>query len=144
MMERREFVRICAVLLGSSVIPVGCGSSGGDGEEEVVGVTEEDLYFTPKDLSRKRWVDIPSTTVSVTHKKYGVIDMEITALDNELFDPSTDQFSIVITGPANPKLREGKYEVYNESLGYFELYLQPGESPAGVQNYRTFFSILET
>ncbi len=137
MMERREFIRICAVLMGSSVLPVGCGSSGGG--DDVV----EDPYFTPPDLSRSRWVDIPVTTISVTHGTYGVIDMEITALDEEMFDPSTDQFSIVLTGPENPLLAEGKYQVYNDSLGYFELYLQPGESPAGVQNYRTFFSILE-
>jgi hypothetical protein len=78
----------------------------------------------------------------VTHSSFGAIDMTMTAIDDEIFDPVTDQFSVVLTGPELPLFEEGVYQVYNSLFGYFELYLQPGESPAGSQNYRTLFSIL--
>jgi hypothetical protein len=134
MMERREFIQACTVLLGSSVLPIGCGQGGGDS-------VQSDNYTMP-DLSRNRWVDIPDTTFSVSHSTYGAIDMTMTAIDDELYDPVTDQFSIVLTGPDNPLFDEGVYQVYNSTFGYIDLYLQPGEAGAGTQNYRTLFSLL--
>ena len=136
MMERREFIRACTVLIGSAALPIGCGQSGGGGDDQT------DTYEMP-DLSRNRWVDIPDTTFSVTHSSFGAIDMTMTAIDDEIYDPVTDQFSVVLTGPDNPLFEEGVYQVYNSTFGYIELYLQPGDSPAaGSQNYRTLFSLL--
>lgn len=136
MMERREFIQACTVLLGSSVLPMGCGQGGSDS-----GQMDD---FTLPDLSRNRWTDIPDTTFSVTNDTYGVIDMTLTAIDDETYDPVTDQFSVVLTGPELPLFEEDVYQVYNSVFGYIELYLQPGDGPAGVQNYRAQFSLLLT
>ena len=133
MMERREFIQACTVLLGSAALPMGCGQSDSS--------SSGDDYTRP-DLSRSRWTAIPDTTFSVTHSTYGVIDMTMTAIDDELYDPVTDQFSIVLTGPDAPLFEEGIYQVYNSSLGYVDLYLQPGATGAGTQNYRTLFSLI--
>jgi len=137
MMERRDFIQACAVVLGSSILPIGCGQSGGGGDDGA----QTDNYEMP-DLSRSRWDAIPDTNFSVSHKTFGAIDMQMTAIDDEQFDPVTDQFSIVLTGPDTPLFEEGVYRVYNSSLGHIELFLQPGESSAGSQNYRTMFSLL--
>jgi hypothetical protein len=136
MMERRKFIQACTVLLGSTVLTMGCGQGGSDS-------SQADNYTMP-DLSRNRWVDIPDTLFSVAHDTYGAIDMTVTAIDDGIYDPVTDQFSIVLTGPELPLLKEDVYQVYNSTFGYIELYLQPGESPAGVQNYRTHFSLLQS
>ncbi len=137
MMERRDFIHACAVLVGSTLLPMGCGQSG---PAEVSNVDN----FTIPDLSRSKWVDIPNTSFSVAHETYGAIDMTMTAMDDEIYDPVTDQFSIVLTGPEQPLLEEGVYSIYNSSLGYIKLYLQPAKSPAGEQRYRAQFSILQT
>lgn len=134
-MERRDFIQACMVLLGSSVIPVGCGQGGGDP------ATFDD--FSLPDLSQGRWVDNPETTFSVSHPDFGVIDMELTAIDDEYYSLEAEQFSIVLTGPELPLLDEGKYQVYNASLGYIDLYLQVGDASTGTQNYRAIFSILQ-
>ena len=134
MMERREFIQACTVLLGSAVLPMGCGQGGSGGSED---------NYTLPDLSRNRWVDIPDTTFSVSHDSFGAIDMTMTAIDDEIYDPVTDQFSVVLTGPDNPLFEEGVYQVYNSSLGYIDLYLQPSDAGAGTQNYRTLFSLLQ-
>lgn len=136
MMNRREFVQACTVLAGASVLPMGCGQSGG---EQLSG---GDIYSRP-DLNKSRWVDIADTTFSVANDTYGVIDMTLTAIDEGTFDPVTDQFSIVLTGPELPLLEEDVYQVYNSTLGNIQLYLQPAESPSGAQNYRTHFSLLQ-
>jgi len=135
MMKRRDFIQACTVLLGSTVLPMGCGQGGGDS-------SEIDNYTMP-DLSRNRWLDIPDTLFSVSHDTYGAIDMTVTAIDDEIYDPVTDQFSIVLTGPELPLLKEDVYQVYNSTFGYIELYLQPGDGSAGAQNYRTVFSLLQ-
>ena len=140
MMERRDFIQACTVLLGSTVLPMGCGQGVGESGE---GASAEVENYTMPDLSRNRWVDIPDTLFSVAHDTYGAIDMTVTAIDDEIYDPVTDQFSIVLTGPELPLLKEDVYQVYNSVFGYIELYLQPGDSPAGVQNYRTHFSLLQ-
>ena len=137
MMERREFIQACAVMLGSSVLAVGCGSSGDSDGSTLTGGDD----FTRPDLARARWEGV-STTFSVTHSDYGVIDMTLVEVDDSAFTLETEQFSIVLSGPDSALFDEGRYQVYNDSLGDFELYLQPGENTAGEQKYRAVFSLL--
>ena len=141
MMERRDFIQACAVVVGSTVLPMGCGGGGGSDSEVGSEVSNIDDFSLP-DLSRSRWVALDDNNFSVAHKNFGAIDMVLTSIDDEMYDPVTDQFSVVLTGPELPLFDEGVYQVYNSSLGYIELYLQPGESPAGEQRYRTLFSLL--
>jgi hypothetical protein len=138
MMDRREFVQACAVLLGGSVMITGCGggsdsnlSSAADGS-------------SANGLAKDRWMQLPVTTFSVTHDTYGVIDMELTTIEDEYYTPETEQFSVTLKGPDNPLFDEDKYLVYNDSLGYLELFLQPGESAPGEQTYRAVFSLLQS
>ena len=137
MMERREFIQACAAILGSSVLAVGCGSSGDSGGDTQ---TSGDDFSRPN-LARSRW-DGVSTTFSVAHRDYGVIDMTLVEIDDSAYTPEAEQFSIVLSGPDSAVFDEGRYKVYNDSLGDFELYLQPGESAAGEQKYRAVFSLL--
>ena len=138
MMNRREFVQARTVLVGSSVLLTGCGGGGSDSMTTDAGGDGSSL----PNLAKSRWIDITDTTFSVTHDTYGVIDMTLTSIDEGTYDPSTEQFSVVLAGPENPTFEEDKYEVYNSEFGYIELYLKPGESSTGVQNYRTHFSLL--
>ena len=134
MMDRRRFVQACATMLGTGVMVAGCGGGSGGSAD----ITTNDAT----DLSRARWEELPSTQFSVTHSQFGVIDMQLTAIDDEIVINESEQFSVVLTGPDNPLLDEGTYEIYNDSLGYIELYLQPGVSNAGEQNYRALFSLV--
>jgi hypothetical protein len=149
MMDRREFVQACAVLLGSSVMLAGCGSDGSGSDGSSSTNSADGINGTSGDGSeatgsyQNRWMQLPSTTFSVTHQTFGVIDMELTSVDDEMHSPKTEQFSVVLTGPDNPLFPEGTYQMYNDSLGYIDLYLQPGANALGQQTYRAVFSILE-
>ncbi len=136
-MERREFIQACTVLLASSALVAGCGSGSDDSTE-----TGASNGSSLPNLSRNSWTGIASTQFSVSHPSYGVIDMQLTSIDNELAIPEADQFSVVLTGPELPLLEEDVYQLYNDSLGYIDLLLQPGESPPGAQNYRALFSLI--
>ena len=136
MMDRRKFVQACTVLLGSGFLAGGCGGS----DSTELSVDNSSL----PDLSRNRWVSMPSTSFSVTHDTYGAIDMELTAIDDDFFTPESEQFSITLRGPELPLLDEGVYQVYNDTFGYVDLYLQPGTSAPGEQIYLAVFSILQT
>ena len=137
MMDRREFIQACAVMLGSSAMVAGCGGSGGSKSE-----SEFSDGSSSSGLSRSRWEELPSTNFSVAHDTYGAIDMELTTIDDEAYSSKTEQFSVVLTGPEKPLFKEGSYRVYNSSLGYIDLYLQPGESNPGEQNYRAIFNLV--
>jgi len=138
MMERREFIQACAAMLGSSVLVAGCGSSGdSDGT-----ATTTDSDAPLPNLSRGRWDAIPSTTFSVAHGSFGAIDMTLVEIEDYSATIGTEQFSIVLTAPETPLFSEGRYRVYNASLGDFELYLQQSESSPGAQRYRAVFSLL--
>ena len=119
---------------GSSSLLAGCGSGGGsDGDS---------ASSDASDLSRSRWEELPSTDFSVTHERYGAVDMKLTAIDDEFNGDRAEQFSVVLTGPTDPTLKEGTYQVYNDSLGYIELFLQPGKRANGQQDYRAIFSLV--
>jgi hypothetical protein len=134
MMDRRQFVQACAVLLGSNLLIAGCGSGSSGGSGNGSSITG---------LSKSRWMELPSTQFSVAHETYGAIDMQLTSIEDEIYSPEVEQFSVTLTGPDNPLFDEGKYEMYNESLGYVELYLQQGDNSQGKQVYRAVFSLLE-
>ena len=89
-------------------------------------------------------MEIVDTTFSVTHETYGVIDMTMRSIEDEIYDPVTDQFSVVLAGPELPFFEEDVYQVYNSTFGYIELYLQPSDGAAGEHSYRTHFSILNS
>ena len=137
MMERRQFIQACAAMLGSSVLAAGCGSSGDSGSDTLSSGDD----FSRPDLARARW-DGVSTTFSVAHDDFGVIDMTLVEIDDSAYTLETEQFSIILSGPDAPLFDEGRYAVYNESLGDIELYLQPGDSTVGEQKYRAVFSLL--
>ena len=65
-------------------------------------------------------------------------------VDDEIFSADAEQFSVCFRGPETPVFSEGIYNMYNETLGYIDLYLQPGDSPAGETKYRAVFSLLNT
>jgi len=138
MMERRDFIQACGALLGSSLLLAGCGSSDGGADEVTLGGDD----FSLPDLNRGKWARLSDLNFSVAHDTYGAIDTTLTAVDDGTYDAQADQFSIVLTGPELPRLEDGVYQVYNSSLGYIDLYLQAGESPAGEQRYRSHFSLL--
>jgi hypothetical protein len=136
-MERRSFIQTCAVVVGSTVLPMGCGSDGGSDE------ASSSSDFSLPNLERGRWTSLDDNNFSVAHETFGAIDMQLTSVDDEMFDPVTDQFSIVLTGPELPLLDEGVYQVYNSTFGYIDLFLQPGASSPGEQKYRSMFSMLQ-
>ena len=137
MMDRRKFFKVCAVVLGSGAFPIACSQNGGDPEAAAPGVGTGDQTF-----SKSLFDEIPSTTFSVSHDVYGAIDMELTEVNSGTVSAETEQFSVCLTGPTTPLFNEGSYNMYNETLGYIDLYLQPGDSPAGEQKYRAVFSLL--
>ena len=137
-MERRKFIQACAVLLGSNVMIAGCGSSG-DSDDSLPTSTSGSSASA---LHKDRWMELPSTQFSVAHDTFGAIDMELTGIEDDYYDPQTEQFSIILTGPDTPFFEEGIYETYNDSLGYIKLFIQPSLSAPGDQKYRGIFSLL--
>ena len=69
--------------------------------------------------------------------------MELTSIDDGLYTPEAEQFSVTLRGPELPVLEEDVYQVYNDTFGYIELYIQPGTSSPGEQLYVAIFSILQ-
>lgn len=138
MMERRQFIQACIVMLGGSALAAGCGSGGGT-DGDTTATAGNDLATG---YARNTWATLPSLVFSVEHVTYGVIDMTMTDIEDDFYSPETEQFSVMLTGPETPLFAEGLYAMYNASLGNLQLYLQPSESPAGVQKYRAVFSLL--
>ena len=134
MMDRRMFFKACAAALGASLLP-GCNESGS-------GLTVENLTTGGPSFSKAAFEETPSRIFSVTHDVYGVIDMELTQVDDAIFSPEVEQFSILLTGPASPAFDEGSYAVHNDELGNIELYLQPSEAGTSGKSYRAAFSLL--
>ena len=91
----------------------------------------------------EEYIPMNNNNFSVAHETFGAIDMQLTSIDEEMYDPVIDQFSIVLTGPELPQLDEGVYQVYNSTFGYIDLYLQPSASSPGEQKYRSMFSLLQ-
>lgn len=138
-MERRDFFKVCAAALSASVFPIACSQSDGDGQALAPTVDTGTPAF-----SKSMFEEIQSKTFSVSHDVYGAIDMELSEVDDEIFSADAEQFSVCFRGPETPVFSEGIYNMYNETLGYIDLYLQPGDSPAGETKYRAVFSLLNT
>lgn len=141
-MDRRKFVRFSAALIGSSTLLAACGGGGESGIDMDSSATANDLRFN--EFSKSKFAENPSPVYSVSHDSYGAIDFTLSEVADEYISPEAEQFSVVLTGPELPLFKEGNYQIYNNSLGYFELYLQPGESATGEQRYRAIFSILKS
>jgi len=143
-MDRREFFKRLCVLSGTLVVPVslipaGCSSSSHDNND--VGTTQTSTSPT---LSKQALQDTIDTVFSVTHETFGVVDLQLNIVADEIFIPEADQFSISLSGPESPILEEGSYAIYNDNLGNIELYLQPGGVGNGLQHYVAVFSLLNT
>lgn len=140
MMDRREFfLKLCA-LSGSLVLPAGCSQSGGDSAS--IGLPVEPLGNSPVAFSKQSFLDTIDTVFSVSHNVYGVIDLQLNVVVDEIYTPESEQFTISLNGPDLPVLDEGTYQVYNDDLGNFDLFIQPGESSTGQQSYVAVFSLL--
>ena len=134
MMDRREFFKKLCVLSGSLVIPTGCSQDRSTAQESESSTT---LAF-----SKQNFIDIIDTVFSVSHDMYGVIDLQLNLVTDEMFIQEAEQFSISLSGPASPVLKEGTYDVYNDFMSNINLYLQPGEVSNGQQHYVAVFSLL--
>lgn len=141
-MDRREFFKRLCALSGTLIIPVGmipAGCSQENGTPAVNLPTD-----APVTLSRQSFEDTIDTVFSVTHETYGVVDLQLNLVADETFIPEADQFSISLSGPETPILKEDSYTIYNDNLGSFDLYIQPGSASNGQQHYVAVFSLLNT
>jgi hypothetical protein len=140
MMDRREFfLKLCA-LSGSLVLPVGCNQDGGTAS---VGLPDGSTS-TAVAFSKQSFLNTIDTVFSVTHDVYGVVDLQLNLVTDEIYTPEAEQFSISLSGPELPVLEEASYAVYNDDLGNIDLYIQPGESGNGQLKYIAVFSLLNT
>lgn len=143
-MDRRSFFRKLAVLSAAAVIPVGC-SSGGDGSAPAIDVSDISTdTSSSSELSRLAFANNINTTLSVTHDTIGVVDLQLANVNDEMVIPEADQFALSLTGPSSPVLEEKTYQVYNQNIGYFDLYIQPADAGNGQQNYMAIFSLLNS
>jgi hypothetical protein len=133
MMDRREFFKKLCVLSGSLIIPLGCSQDSS---------TQNSASSTTLAFSKQNFIDIIDTVFSVSHDMYGVIDLRLNLVADEIFIQEAEQFSISLAGPASPVLTEGTYDVYNDFMSNISLYLQPGEVSNGQQHYVAVFSLL--
>jgi hypothetical protein len=134
MMDRREFFKKLCALSGSLIIPPGCSQ---DSSTALDSASSAPLAF-----SKQNFTDTIDTVFSVSHDMYGVIDMQLKLVADEMFTPEAEQFSISLAGPTSPVLSEDTYEVYNDFMGNIKLYLQPGDASNGQQHYVAVFSLL--
>ena len=142
--DRRAFFKKLCALSASLAIPAGCSQSGDSvSVDSATTDTVTPLSSSPA-LSRQAFENTIDTVFSVTHQTYGIVDLQLKIVDSEVFIPEADQFVISLIGPDNPTLQEDSYAVYNDNLGDFELYIQPGEASDGQQFYVAVFSLLNS
>ena len=143
--DRRAFFKKLCALSASLAIPAGCSQSGDSVSVDSAATpdTVTPVSSSPA-LSRQAFEDTIDTVFSVTHQTYGIVDLQLKIVDSEVFIPEADQFVISLIGPDNPALQEDSYAVYNDNLGDFELYIQPGEASNGQQFYVAVFSLLNS
>jgi hypothetical protein len=138
MMDRREFVKALCALPGVMLIPLGCSE-----ENDTAALN---LSTSPSDsssaFSKKAFIDSIDSVFSVTHQDYGVVDLRLDTVNDELPINQAEQFSIYLSGPQVPLLEEGNHPVYNDNFGDISLHLQPGEASGGRQHYIAVFSLL--
>jgi len=139
-MDRREFFKKLCALSGTLVIPVGmipagCSQDGGSTQAD----TGASLAF-----SKQVFENNIDTVFSVTHETYGVVDLTLNLVADEMYIPEAEQFSISLSGPESPVLQEDSYAIYNDNLGNIDLYIQPGDASNGLQHYVAVFSLLNT
>jgi len=139
-MDRREFFKKLCALSGTLVIPVGmipagCSQDGGSTQAD----TSTSLAF-----SKQAFENNIDTVFSVTHETYGVVDLTLNLVADEIYIPEAEQFSISLSGPESPVLQEDSYVIYNDNLGNIDLYIQPGAASNGLQYYVAVFSLLNT
>jgi len=140
MMDRREFfLKLCA-LSGSLALPLGCSQDSGTA---AIGLPDGSTS-TAVAFSKQSFLNTIDTVFSVTHDFYGVVDLQLNLVSDEIYTPEAEQFSISLSGPEVPVLEEASYAVYNDDLGNIDLYIQPGESSNGQQKYIAVFSLLHT
>lgn len=141
MMDRREFfLKLCA-LSGAAILPAGCSQDGGTASVAPLPLPDTS---TPLALSKQSFLNTIDTVFSVTHDLYGVVDLQLTRVVDEIYTPEAEQFSIALSGPDAPLLEEASYAVYNDDLGNIDLYIQPGEAVDGQQAYIAVFSLLNS
>ena len=136
MMDRREFFKRACALTGTLILPAGCSQ---DGAGLLNAPSNAPLAF-----SQLSFEDSIDTVFSVTHETFGIVDLNLTGVTNELFIPEADQFSALLAGPEQPVLEEDTYAVYNDNFGDISLYIQPGATGGGQQHYVVAFSLLNS
>ena len=142
-MDRREFFKkLCALsgtlIIPAGIIPAGCSQDGGTTEVSLpVSPTSSTTVF-----SKQAYENSIDTVFSVTHEIYGVVDLQLNLVADEIYITEAEQFSILLSGPESPVLQEHSYAVYNDNLGNIDLYIQPGDASNGQQHYVAVFSLL--
>lgn len=72
------------------------------------------------------------------------VELELAELAEGVSSPRNEQFSLIFHGPQSPFLPQDMYQVENEKLGEFELFLVPvGAAPNGFQYEAVFNRFLE-
>ena len=134
MMDRREFFKRLCALTGTLIIPVGCSQDSTTSLAPAEG--------SPVAFSQLAFENSIDTVFSVTHDVFGVVDLNLTGVADEMIIPEAEQFSVTLSGPELPVLEENSYAVYNDDFGNIDLYIQPGQSSNGQQHYVAVFSLL--
>lgn len=141
-MDRRDFFRKLCAISATVIFPAACSSGGGENSPSVQVDTTDDTVTDTASFSKLAFVNNIDTVFSVTHDTYGVIDLQLTNVEDATVIEEAEQFIISLNGPEIPVIAEGNHQIYNENLGYFELYLQTGPAEQGQQNYIAVFSLL--
>jgi hypothetical protein len=72
------------------------------------------------------------------------VELELAELTEGVSSPRNEQFSLIFHGPQSPFLPQDIYQVENEKIGEFELFLVPvGTAPNGFQYEAVFNRFLE-
>lgn len=142
-MDRRGFFRKMAMLSAAVVIPAGC-NSGGSSSTDISTDTTDAPVNTDTELSRAAFTNNLNSVISVSDDSIGVVDLELSLVDQAPSIPEADQFILSLTGPTSPVLEEKTYAAYNENIGDFELFIQQGSADSGQQTYMAVFSILHS
>jgi len=141
-MDRRDFFRKLCAISATAIFPVACSSGGGDSSPAVQVDSTDNTVTDTVSFSKLAFVNNIDTVFSVTHDTYGVIDLQLTNVEDATIIEQAEQFIIALNGPESPVLTDSTHQIYNQNLGNFELYLQTGSSEQGRQNYIAVFSLL--
>jgi len=141
-MTRGEFLRSLAVGAGGTM--TGLTALGSDAAQPTnSGPSHERTRTLVEELTRNAFEKNLSSTFRVLDKESpAIVDVQLSEVREGRSTDECEQFSLLFKGPAEPLLEQKMYEVENNQMGHFDLFLVPVAASDDGADYEAVFTRL--